>query len=158
MNYHIEILESFYKLKNIHFTKLLPKEISHGECFALMKLKQLIERDDKGCVTVADLCTRLHVSSPALSRTLKHLEEEEYVKRIKDPKDRRNNFLLITDKGNDILQNVEEHMDVFCNAIYSSMGEGSVNNFIQFLNDLYVITSEEIEKIERKGDKNEQKN
>lgn len=155
MNYHIEILEIFYKLKNVHFTKFLPKDISHGECFALMKLKELIENSEEGQVMINDLCTNLHVSSPALSRTLKHLEEEGYVERIIDSNDRRNNFLILTDKGNDILKSIEEHMNVFCNAVYDNMGEESIKKFIQYLNDLYEITSKEIEKIERKGDKNE---
>ena len=148
MDYQVEILESLYKLKNIHFAKLLPKDISHGECFALMKLKMLMNSNDGGNVTVSMLSNELHVSAPALSRILKHLEKCEYVIRVIDDNDRRNNFLQLTVKGDGIINKVEIQMEALSHRIYGQIGEKRIKEFIQFLNDLYMITTEEIEKAE----------
>lgn len=154
MNYHFQMLESFYKMKNMHFTTLLPKDITHGECFTLLKLKQLSENSEGKAVTVSELNSLIDVSAPALSRTLKNLEEDGYVARTPDEKDRRNNFLRLTDKGEQVIVLAEKQMERYCNAISERIGEERINDFIQFLDDLYQITAEEIEKIEKEGDLN----
>lgn len=154
MDYHFQMLESFYKLKNIHFTTLLPSNITHGECFALIKLKQLSENPERSQITVSDLNKMIDVSAPALSRTLKSLEENGYVTRTPDPQDKRNNFLSLTENGEKVIELVDKQMHTYCRAISERLGEERINDFIQFLDDLYVITSEEIEKIKKEGDLN----
>lgn len=146
MNYHIEILECFYKLKNMHFTKLLPMELTHGECFALMKLGRLEQTQEN--VTVSDLAGKLSVSVPALSRTIKNLEKRGYVTRTTDPADRRNHFLKVAPEGDKIVEKIDHRMKIYCGKIYGRIGEERVEEFIRFLNDLYDVTSEEIQKNE----------
>lgn len=146
MNRHFEMLESFYRLRTLHFAKLLPEGITHGEIITLLKLRQLSVKQSPQKVTVSELNGLLDVSAPALSRTLKHLEESGYVNREPDKNDRRNNFLTLTEKGQSIIANVEHEMSDFWTVIVDKMGENRTADFLQFLDDLYTITSEEINK------------
>lgn len=145
MDYHFEILEIFYKFKNLHFNKILPKDITHGECFAMMKLKEVESTN----ITFSSLANELQISTPALSRTIKHLIEKGYVKRIEDKIDRRNSFLKLTKKGNDTIKKVKINMKDYSKNIYKKLGEKRFNDFINCLNDLYDISKNEINKIKR---------
>ena len=148
MNYHIEILEIFHKIKKLHFIKLLPTGLTHGEYFTILKLKSLEESDKDKKITFSTLADMLHVSSPALSRTIKHLEEKGYVVRISDDVDRRNNFLKVSKAGKDTIKEIEGYMDSYCKKIYKRLGDDRIKDFIKCLNDLYDISLEEIKKIE----------
>ncbi len=117
-------------------------ELTHGECFALMKLGRL-EQMQKN-VTVSDLARELSVSVPALSRTIKNLEKRGYVMRVTDHTDRRNHFLKVTPGGSGIVEKIDHQMEIYCEKIYGQIGEERVKDFIRFLNDLYDVTSEVI--------------
>ncbi len=148
MNYHVELIECMYKIKNIHFQKLLPFEITHGECFALFKLKELSEQKEDGKVTVSELNSLIDVSAPALSRTIKNLEGDGFISRTEDANDRRNNFLSLTDKGKNIICDAEKRMRKCSENVLEKMGEERLKEFITFMNDFYLITSEEINKLQ----------
>ena len=149
MNHHLEILECFYKLKNLHFMKFLPKDLTHGECFTIMKLKKEQIKNKK--VTFSSLASLLNVSSPSLSRTIKHLEEKGYVIRFTDDIDRRNNYLKVTKEGMKLINNLEKQMSFYCQKIYQHLGVERINIIIESLNQLYDIALSEIEE-ESKND------
>lgn len=138
MNYYLEILKSFYKFKNLHFNKFLPSNLSHGECFIIMKLNELNKE-----ITISDISDVLNVSPPALSRTIKHLEEKKYIKRVIDEKDRRNNFLKLSSNGKKIATKVENCMKEYYQIIYDNLGEKRLNDFLKCLNDIYEISLKE---------------
>lgn len=144
MNYHLEILEIFYKFKNLHFITILPDNLTHGQCFIMMKIKE-----NKN-ITFSHLASELHISVQSLSRTIKQLEKMGYVDRFEDKLDRRNNFLKLSKKGNNVVNEVKKNMEEYCKNIYNQLGEKRFNDFIMCLNDLYDISSKEINKIKIK--------
>lgn len=56
-----------------------------------------------------DLADRLGVSAPVLSRHLAELEGLELVQRHRDPEDRRAQLVGLTDRGRQVLEEIEEH-------------------------------------------------
>ena len=64
------------------------------------KTMSAISRISKsGDVKVSDIARYLELSAPAVSRTMKALEEKEYIERQTDKQDRRNTFVKLTTKG-----------------------------------------------------------
>ena len=52
-----------------------------------------------GYITVAQTATQLGISAPAVSRTLKNLENEGYIIRKTNPEDRRSVYVCVTENG-----------------------------------------------------------
>lgn len=69
-------------------------------------------------MTVAQCAAALNVSAPAVSRTLRNLEQKGYVQRITDPDDRRSVRVSVTDSGAEALtQCIIESLEVVNEAL-----------------------------------------
>ena len=80
---------------------------------AILKLEKLHNSSNYGISNIAD---SLHVSSPAISRTITALENKGYAVRYIDKLNRRNTNVKLTDLGvnlnlsNELLVNVEKEI------------------------------------------------
>lgn len=54
---------------------------------------------ENGKITSSELAAKTKTLPPAVSRTLRGLEEKGYVERSVDKKDRRNTYISLTEKG-----------------------------------------------------------
>lgn len=96
-------------------------------------------------VRVSAIVEDLDIPAPAVSRSLRNLEEKDYVVRYVNKKDRRNTYVEITPEGEAILEESERIISDFCNAVFHQVGEEDIQRLISYFTKLRNVTEEEIQ-------------
>ena len=100
----------------------LPNGLSNSEFFLL---NTLILRCDK-CATgmqVSVIAEKMHISSPAVSKTLGILEEKGYIERFVDTSNRRNTWVKLTKDGEQATNIAHDYIDTYMDDVIKRMGE-----------------------------------
>ena len=106
---------------------------------AISKLEKIHNSANYGISNIAD---NLHVSSPAISRTITSLENKGYVERNIDKLNRRNTLVRLTENGSCVFQNECDRIYLFMNNVVERMGEDK-------LNELFILSNELLENVEK---------
>lgn len=88
----------------------------------------------------------MRVAAPAVSRTLRSLEEKNYVERMVCEGDRRNVYVRVTEEGKEVLNECNRILSELLKSVTEKMGEEDMNRLIGYLNKLEQIAELEIEK------------
>ena len=97
-----------------------------------------------GDVKVSDIARYLELSAPAVSRTMKSLEEKEYIERHTDKQDRRNTFVKLTAKGEEQLKAWMKIFEEFSEAIFARLGDEKSNQLLEDLEAFVKASKEEM--------------
>ena len=81
-----------------------------------------------------------------MSRTLRSLEEKNYVERMVCEGDRRNVYVRVTEEGKEVLNECNRILSELLKSVTEKMGEEDMNRLIGYLNKLEQIAELEIEK------------
>ena len=109
------------------------------------KTMSAISRISKsGDVKVSDIARYLELSAPAVSRTMKSLEEKEYIERHTDKQDRRNTFVKLTAKGEKQLKAWMKVFEEFSEAIFARLGDEKSNQLLEDLEAFVKASKEEM--------------
>ena len=138
-----ELYTALHQFGRLRLGELIP-EITQGDCMTLMAI-QHFSKEKKSNLTVSELAEKIHAQPSAVSRTLKALEDKEYVERIINKSDRRNTYIVLTEMGQQELKNVQKTMNDFMETVISRMNEADVQKMIVSLKKFYQIAQEEIE-------------
>lgn len=108
---------------------------------AILKLQKLHNSSNYGVSNIAD---SLHVSSPAISRTITSLENKGYVVRYIDKLNRRNTIVRLTELGVEVFESECRKISEFMNSVVERMGEEKLNELLNLSNELLVNVEKEI--------------
>ena len=97
-----------------------------------------------GDVKVSDIARYLELSAPAVSRTMKSLEEKEYIERHTDKQDRRNTFVKLTKKGEEQQKAWMKSFEEFSEAIFARLGDEKSNQLLEDLEAFVKASKEEM--------------
>lgn len=155
---HREFFQLIDDFRKLNVGSILPPVIGYGE-FGIMKtLKDFKEKyGETENIRVSALVEELEVPAPAVSRSLKSLEQKGYICRQVDIQDRRNTFVLLTDAGLALSNEIEEIMDAYANAVFERIGEESSELLKTYMKLLIQISADEITKRKYKDKANEKK-
>lgn len=128
-NPRVKIFESLHDLKNIRLGEILA-DLSFGEFMTLGAIDRF--SSDKGgkLVTVAVLSEAARTSVPAMSRTLKNLEEKKFVERITDKTNRRNTNVMMTELGGQVFEKNVVIMKEYMQRVISHFSDEELELFI----------------------------
>ncbi len=105
-----------------------------SELAMLERLHYIIRQNGQdGAVPVSALPDCLRMLAPAVSRTLRQLEENGLVERIPDPGDHRKALVRLTNKGEAIRLKAEDRMREYMHRVIDRVGE---ETFARMLDDL----------------------
>lgn len=137
------IMQSFRKL---NISSMLP-DISHGE-FGILKMIQCCCKQNKTeeHIKVADIVKESKLPPPAVSRTLRSLEQKGLVLRTVDCNDRRNTLVEVTAEGEKRIREIDGIMNDFTVAVFDHLGEESLRKLNRYLRTLADTAGEEIDK------------
>lgn len=149
-----DIMTSFRKL---NISSLLP-EINHGD-FGILKMIDCCSRqcEEEG-VKVSSIVRCMRIPAPAVSRSLRTLEQRGYILRSVDKMDRRNTYVELTDPGKEILAETETIMNDFADAIFGQMGDENMKKLNAFLREFLETAEKEVALRKYKGKKGELEN
>lgn len=88
-------------------------------------------RDNESLLTSRDIANLIHVSSPAISRTVKSLVQKGWIKQIDNPEDRRNIFLEVTEEGKEVFDQTFKAMDSALEEIFKEFSEQEIIDFVE---------------------------
>lgn len=88
-------------------------------------------RDNETLLTSRDIANLIHISSPAISRTVKSLVQKGWIKQIDNPEDRRNIFLEVTKEGKEVFDRTFQEMDSSLEEIFKEFSEQDIIDFVE---------------------------
>lgn len=104
----------------------------------------------EGC-TVSTLTRLMRVPQPAVSRTLRGLENNGYIRREVCREDRRNTYVTLTAAGETEVQRANQLLEEFHRGIQKRFTQEESDQVMELLRRLYMAASEELD--EMKGEK-----
>ena len=90
-----ELFRSMNQFRKLKFSEMFP-ELCKTDFFVLCTI---MDKGENGQITISELAARAKMLPPAISRTLKGLEERGYVERNVNKNDRRNTYVELTETG-----------------------------------------------------------
>lgn len=120
-------------------------DMTKGDCMALMAIERINRKKEDGILTVSELAEHMEVQASAVSRTLKSLEDKDFIERTVNRSDRRNTYVSLTSQGQEEVRRIEKTMGDFSKAVITRMNEDDMQRLITYLDELYRVAKEELE-------------
>ena len=89
--------------------------------------------DDLKDIKLSDIAKRLKVTLPAVTHKVQTLEQEGFIKKLKDSNDLRKTYVKLTDKGEALVMSSKKKYYEPLLEIIESLGEEDKNHFIRIL-------------------------
>lgn len=140
---HEQLIIAQHRFMKLHKCLCFP-EMGKSEFFMLDMIVNVSKdsKEAKGAY-VSEIARKLKISTPAVSKMLRGLEEKQFIVRRTDEKDRRNTIVSITPRGEEARQKVFEQMDNFAKETVARMGEENVRELVRLLEEYTEIMREE---------------
>ena len=144
---------ALYQFHKLHMGDLVP-DITKLEGMTMSAIKHCSGEKGKEELTVSELTAKLKAKGPAVSRTLKTLEDKGYIERDVNKADRRNTYVKMTISGKQKVEEYEQIMSSFAHAVIAKIDRDDMEQMIECLNELYEASREEIadRKMRQKGE------
>lgn len=107
--------------------------IKKSELILLATMREMLADGEEG-VKVSDLSQRLGITPAAVTHMLNSLEEEGYIERLRDSKDRRVVMVRPSAKGQEILEQGKKEFLKRFSGLVEYLGEKDTSELIRLLN------------------------
>lgn len=97
-----------------------------GMTSARLVLLRLLAVSDRDRVGIMELARLLGVNAAAVTRQVKEMEKDDLVERSADPRDRRRNYVRLTEKGRRLFGLVHDRAHEFEKTLCDSAGEEEI--------------------------------
>ena len=134
--------------RGLNVFSLLP--LSRQEYMLMFLVFRHRKTNPEGC-TVSTLTRLMRVPQPAVSRTLRGLENNGYIRREVCREDRRNTYVTLTAAGETEVQRANQLLEEFHRGIQIRFTQEESDQLMELLRRLYMAASEELD--EMKGEK-----
>lgn len=136
-----ELFRSMNQFRKLKFSEMFP-EVCKTDYFVLCTI---MDKGENGQITISELAARAKMLPPAISRTLKGLEERGYVERNINKNDRRNTYVELTAEGERLTEEARQIMADFGKSVMSQVDGEDMKRLISYLDNIYHIAEKEIE-------------
>lgn len=141
------VIERLLRCRN-RFQKLniqkLQTELSHGE-YTVLKVMYLLNQEKNVPVSISLIAKRLSVSLPYISREVRGLEKRGYIVRKTDETDKRNNFVHMTQEGQEVYLRVDTCLKTFFSELGRRFGKERIEQFVRMLEEMNEIAESMLE-------------
>ena len=147
------LLHVAVRFQKVNIANLI-EGLSHNEIGTLEMIGRFMANcpEAKG-IFVTDLAKCRGSSSPAVSRTLRSLEEKGYIDRKTDTNDRRNTYVFLTKEGEKKRAEIAKNMEAFGAGVMARMGTEKTEQLVRLWGELEDIVIEEAEKLSEQNKK-----
>lgn len=95
-------------------------------------------------ITISEIATKLNISSSGASQQVSKLEDNNYVKRQINPKNRREIIVSLAEKGTKYIHKQEKIEKIITEKLYAKLGVEKLNEFKNILLTLKNIVVKEL--------------
>lgn len=136
-------MKIFRQMMKIDFSVYL-QNISREEFFMLGVIEGYgKEHQKEEGISVSAIAHALDVSSPAVSRMLRGMEEKKYVKRKVSKYNRRTTIVNLTVSGSQVYRQSKEHLDTIFARVMDQVGEQDMEELFRISHRLVQAFEEE---------------
>lgn len=128
-------------------TAFLLSDLSPAEFSLIDTIVTYKKTHDKRDITVNEIAQDMEISAPAVSKSLKSLENRGIISRVTSESSRRNTFVHITESGIEIYEKNMEVMGRLVDKILSSFTEKEIEQMIAVSKKINMILDEETENL-----------
>ncbi|NCC86789.1 MAG: MarR family transcriptional regulator [Clostridia bacterium] len=140
--------------KSMHFSEMihnlehfnLSEKLNIMPKSEMATLKIILKSENKE-IRVCEIAKKLNISAPAVSRTLRKLEEKGCIERITNKTDRRNTNIKVTKKGKDTFYTDMHIMGNFLNCSLEHLSDDEAEQLIFLIRKLHESMRYELEKM-----------
>lgn len=128
------------------FSRQSPFELSKNEFIILHAVSQLQGKRENGQVcgtTMTAITDLLRCSKPAVSKSVRLVEEKGLIERRTDEKDRRNVYIVLSPEGEAVFIRLRDQMLQMLQRIGDKMGEDDMEEMTRLLAKFYAILEQE---------------
>ncbi|NTU89749.1 MAG: winged helix DNA-binding protein [Actinobacteria bacterium] len=137
------LFETFGLFHKLNFSSILP-DISQGVSATLRVIEHSSKESGGKGAKISTVAEKLHVAPSAVCRTLRSLEEKDLVLRTVDSSDRRNTYVVLTDKGRQLFDETEKIMSEFLTSVLNKIDAEDIERLNLYLRQIYEVAQEEI--------------
>lgn len=136
----LENVAMFQKLRD----RIRFDELSRSE-FAMLHMVHCKEKE-LGQLTLSELAAFLDVSSPAVSRMIKTLEDRNFIVKIPSKKDRRISYVSLTPEGEQLYEKCAEQMRKIGERTVEAMGVEPMSQMLSLFQEFFQTLEKELDK------------
>ena len=109
---------------------------------------------ENGVVAVSTLTQELHQLPPAVSRSLRSLEQDGFVVRETDPADHRRTLVRMTERGSEVCDQYERAASDYVNSVLARLTPEQAQQMMQLRDAVLnaVLTENAARKVKMKGE------
>lgn len=104
------------------------------------------KKDEMGKLTLSELASFLEVSSPAVSRMIKTLEDKKYIVKSPSEKDRRISYVALSPEGEALYESCAERMRNIGDRTMEAMGREDMIRMLELLQRFFETFEKELDK------------
>lgn len=144
---YIQLFEALYRVGRVRFLEVGPLSLAEFMTLGIIARYHKAHPDETG-IYVSTLADYMRCSSPAASRTLRHLEERGLLRREVDQADRRSTYVILSGAGQQALDEMLGQLRAVADRVTQRMGADNMRNLIDQLNRLADAIQEEQQRSE----------
>lgn len=114
----------------------LTKRLEHLEVERYYSILILIETSDSGC-TQQYICDNLKIDKVSMVRILDYLTKKKYVKKVVNPKDRREHFVELTPKAKKVMPEIYKEIDSLNTLTFKGFSKEKQKEFYKNMTLIY---------------------
>jgi len=129
------LMSAFDRLAKAEWRKQPLLGIKNSEVRTLLCIKNLAREGDKA-ITVSEISHRMFVKSPTVTQIVNHLQKDGYIARTNDAKDKRFVYISLTEKGERIVQKVNNYLTILFSGLIEKLGQEQSENLMFLLDEV----------------------
>lgn len=131
----LDFITTVHSMTHLNLSAVL-ENTSQSEFLVMCAVRRLCIEQNGNTFGISDIAESLHVSSPAISRTISTLEKKGFVERSVDRTNRRNTIVSLTDEGRAVYSQEADRLYLFLNRVIDRMGEDKLNALLELSHEL----------------------
>jgi DNA-binding MarR family transcriptional regulator len=131
----MKLLDAFEQLSRSEWRKKPMLGIKGSEVRVLLCIDRL-NHESHPLITVSEISRRLSVTSPSVTEFIKNLSSKGYVVRCVDSNDKRVVDIKLTDKGEKIVQKINNYFTALFSGLIERLGQEQSNILIELLDQV----------------------
>lgn len=137
----LRLIDAFERLSRAEWRKKLMLGIKGSEVRVLLCIDSL-SHEDNTLITVSEISKRLMITSPSVTEFVKSLSIGGYVERCVDSKDKRVIDIMLTDRGQKLVQNIKNHLNLLFSDMLERLGQEKSHMLVELLDEVILYLHE----------------